>query len=88
MVEWELEGWRGWRRVGEITYGFRLLPAWIEWWCQGQGFLLPRYPSEKVQRGSLWTKVLAVLVRTNEGYEWVAVKWWETIAVIAPSRRT
>ena len=67
---------------------FRLLPVWIEGWYQGQGCLLPRCPSEEVQRGSRWAKVLAVLVRTSEGYGWVAVKWWETITMIAPSRRT
>ena len=38
--------------------------------------------------GSRWVKVLTVLVGTNEGYEWVAVQWWETITVIAPSKRT
>ena len=38
--------------------------------------------------GSRWVKVLAVLVGTNEGYEWVAVQWWETITVIAPLKRT
>ena len=57
---------------------------WIEEWCQGQGFLLPWSPSEKAQRGSRWAKVLAVLVRTSEGYKWVAEKWWETITMIAP----
>ena len=85
---WGYKGWRGRQRAGEIAYRFRLLPVRIEGWYQGQGFLLPRYPSEKVQRGSQWAKVLAVLVRTSEGCEWVAVKWWETIVKIAPSRRT
>ena len=28
---------------------------------------------------SQWVRVLAVLVRTSEDYEWVAAKWWETI---------
>ena len=88
MVGWGYKGWRGRQRAGGITYGFRLLPARIEGWYQGQGFLLPRCPSEKVQRGSRWVRVLAVLARTSEGYEWVAVKWWETITRIAPSRRT
>ena len=60
---------------------------WIEGWYQGQG-LLPRCPSEKVQRVSRQARVLTVLVRTSEGYEWVVVKWWETITMIAPSRRT
>ena len=67
---------------------FLLLPVRIGGWYQGRGCLLPRRPSEKVQRGSRWAKVLAVLVETSEGYEWVVVKWWETIAMIAPSRRT
>ena len=75
MVGWEFEGWRGWRRAGEITYECRLLPVQIEEWYQGQGCLLPRCPSEKILRGNLWAKVLAVLVRTSEGYGWVAVKW-------------
>ena len=86
-MEWEPEEWKGRRRAGGITYEFRLLPARIEGWCQGQG-LLPRCLSEKVQRVSQWAKVLVVLVKTNEDCEWVAVKWWETIAMIAPSRRT
>ena len=85
---WGFEGWRGWRKAGEITYVSRLLPVRIEEWCQDQGVLLPRCLSEKVQRGNRLAKVLAVLVGTSEGYEWVAVKWWETITVIAPSRRT
>ena len=88
MVEWELWGWKGKRTAGGITYECRLLPARIEEWCQGQGFLPPRYPSEKVQRGSRWARVLAVSVRTSEGCRWVAAKWWETITMIAPSRRT
>ena len=37
---------------------------------------------------SRWARVLVVLVRTNEGYEWVVGKWWETMAMIAPARRT
>ena len=88
MVGWEHGGWRGWRRGGEITYVFRLLPARTEGWYQGQGCLPHRCPSEKVLRGNLWGKVLTVLVRTSEGYGWVAEKWWETITMIAPSRRT
>ena len=88
MAEWGLEGWRGWRRAGEIAYGYRLLPVWIEGWYQGQGVLLPRCPSEKVQRGNQWARVLAVLARTSEGFEWVVAKWWEAITMIAPSRRT
>ena len=88
MVEWEPWDWKGRRRAGVTTYEFCLLPVRIEQWCQGQGFLLPRCPSGKAQRGSRWAKVLAVLVRTSEDYEWVAVKWWETITMIAPSRRT
>ena len=87
-MEWELWEWKGRQRAGVITYEFRLLPVRIEEWCQGQGFLLSQCPSEKVPRGSLWAKVLAVLVRTSEDYEWVAEKWWETITMIAPSRRT
>ena len=55
--------------VGVITYECRLLPARIEGWCQGQGVLLPRCPSEKVQRGNQWVRVLAVLARTSEGFE-------------------
>ena len=88
MAEWGFEGWRGWRRAGEITYECRLLPARKEGWYQGQGCLPPRYPSEKVQRGNLWAKVLAALVETSEDYGWVAEQWWETITMIAPSRRT
>ena len=61
---------------------------WLEEWCQGQGFLLPQYPSEKVRRESRWARVLAVLVRTNKDYEWAVEQWWETITMIAPSRRT
>ena len=87
-MEWELWEWKGRQRTGGITYRFRLLPVQIEGWCQGQGFLLPRCPSEKAQRESRWAKVLAVLVRTSEGYEWAVAKWWETITMIAPSRRT
>ena len=87
-MEWGFEGWRGWWRADGITYECRLLPVWIEGWCQGQGFLPPQYPSEKVQRGSRWARVLVVSVRTSEGYEWVVAKWWETITMIAPSRRT
>ena len=85
---WGFEEWRGWQRAGEITYECRLLPAQIEEWYQGQGFLLPRCPSEKAQRGSRLAMVLMVLVRTSEGFKWVVAKWWETIAKIAPSRRT
>ena len=87
-MEWGLEGWRGWRRAGEIKHVCRLLPVQIEEWYRGQGFLLPRCPSEKVQRGNQWARVLAVLARTSEGFEWVGAKWWETITMIAPSRRT
>ena len=85
---WGFEEWKGRQRADEITYECRLLPVRIEEWCQGQGFLPPRCPSGKVLRGSWWARVLAVLVRTSEGYEWVVAKWWETIAKIAPSRRT
>ena len=85
---WGFEEWRGRQRAGEITYECRLLPVWIEEWYQGQGCLLPRCPSEKVQRGSRWAKVLAVLVETSEDYEWVVAKWWETITMIALSSRT
>ena len=83
MVGWGFEGWRGWQRAGEITYECRLLLVRIEEWYQGQGC-----PSGKVRRGNLWAKVLAVLVETSEGYEWVVAKWWETITMIAPSGRT
>ena len=69
-------------------YGFRLLPVRIEGWYQGLGFLLPWCPSEKALRGNRWAKVLAALVGTSKGVKWVAEKWWETIAMIAPSRRT
>ena len=88
MAGWGFEGWRGWRRAGEITYECCLLPARIEGWYQGQGVLLPRYPSEKVLKGNRLARVLAVWVRTSEGFEWVVAKWWETITMIAPSRRT
>ena len=37
---------------------------------------------------SRWARVLAVFVRTNEDYEWVAAQWWETMMMIAPARRT
>ena len=87
MVGWGFGEWRGRRRAGEITYGCRLLPARIEEWYQGQGVLLPRCPSEKVQRGSQWARVLVALVRTSEGFEWFVAKWWETITMIAPLRR-
>ena len=87
-MEWELWEWKGRQRAGVITYEFRLLPVRIEGWCQGQGFLLPWYPSEKAQRESRWAKVLVALVGTSEGCGWVAAKWWETITMIAPSRRT
>ena len=33
-------------------------------------------------------KVLAVSAGTSEGYEWVVAQWWETIMMIALSRRT
>ena len=87
-MEWELWEWKGRQKADGITYEFRLLPVRIEGWYQGQGFLLPRCPSEKVQRGSRWARVLAVSVRTSKGYEWVVAKWWGTIMMIAPSRRT
>ena len=69
-------------------YGFRLLPERSEEWCQGRGFLLPRCPSEKLPMVSWWARVLMVLAGTNEGCEWVVGQWWETIAMIAPLRRT
>ena len=37
---------------------------------------------------SRWAKVLMALAGTNEGFEWVVGQWWETIAKIAPARRT
>ena len=71
-----------------ITYEFRLLPVQLEEWCQGQGFLLPRHLSEKLLMVSQWARVLVALAGTNEGYEWVVGQWWESIAMIAPERRT
>ena len=44
--------------------------------------------NEGVTCGGRWVKVLAALVGTSEGYAWVAAQWWETITMIAPSRRT
>ena len=44
--------------------------------------------SEKSLRGFLWVRVLVVAAGTSEGFEWVVEQWWETIMVIAPSRRT
>ena len=61
---------------------------WLEEWCQDQGFLLPRCPSEKLLMVSRWARVLIVLVGTNEDYEWVVGQWWESIMMIAPARRT
>ena len=85
---WGFWEWKGKQRADGIMYEFRLLPVRIEGWYLGQGFLLPQCPSKKAQRGSRWVKVLAVSVRTSEGYEWVVAKWWETITMIALSRRT
>ena len=88
MVEWGFWEWRGWQRGDGITHGSRLLPGKLEEWSQGQEFLPLQCPSGKVQRESQCAKVLTVLVGTSEGYEWVAAQWWETITMIAPSRRT
>ena len=53
----------------------------------GQGFLL-RYLSEKLPMASRWVRILMVLVGTNKDYEWIVGQWWETMAMIAPARRT